>query len=248
MFLFGKRKAVLEKRKLVVFTGAGMSAESGLSTFRGSGGLWENHNVLEVASHEGWVMNPHLVLRFYNERRRQMRLAAPNPGHQLLAQLEAFFEVHIVTQNVDDLHERAGSTRVLHLHGELCKAHSCKNPDYVVTLTNQDIQVGDLCPQGGQMRPHIVWFGEEVPLFDTAVSTVESADLFVVIGSSLAVYPAASLLNYVPCGVPIYLIDPEPVLDREGITVLPLGASEGLLEMSRILLPKEFDSLCSPSA
>lgn len=236
MFLFGSHKATPRSRRLVVLTGAGMSAESGISTFRGNGGLWENHDIQEVASHEGWVMDPHLVLRFYNERRAQMRKCQPNGGHLGLARLEEHFEVHVITQNVDDLHERAGSTRVLHLHGELTKVRSCKNPDYVRVLQTDEIHVGDLCPQGGQLRPHIVWFGEDVPLFDTAVATVETADILVVIGTSLAVYPAASLLDYVRQGTPIYLIDPEPVLNRDDITVLRMGAVEGVSELESLLL------------
>jgi NAD-dependent deacetylase len=239
MFFFSNRKVQKSRRRLVVFTGAGMSAESGISTFRGNGGLWENHDLREVASHEGWVMDPYLVLRFYNERRKQMRRCQPNEGHLALARLEEQFDVQIITQNVDDLHERAGSTRVLHLHGELTKVRSCKNPDYVRVLQGDEIHVGDLCPEGGQLRPHIVWFGEEVPLFDTAVASVETADLFVVIGTSLAVYPAASLVDYVPAGVPIYLIDPEPTLQREGISVLRMGASEGVAELERMIASRD---------
>lgn len=236
MNFFGRKKQDKTKRRLVVFSGAGMSAESGLATFRGGNGLWDNHDIREVASHEGWVMNPNLVLRFYNERRKQMRRSLPNEGHLTLARLEEHFEVKIVTQNVDDLHERAGSKHVLHLHGELNKIRSCKNPAYVRVLEADEIHLGDLCPEGGQLRPHIVWFGEEVDAMDTAIATVESADIFVVVGSSLTVYPAASLVNYVPECTPIYLIDPEPLLDRDDIEILAMGASEGLAALEQRLL------------
>ena len=235
MLFFGRKTVQKKRRHLVVFTGAGISAESGISTFRGNGGLWENHDLREVASHAGWVMDPRLVLRFYNDRRKQMRQCQPNAAHLILARLESRFDVNIITQNVDDLHERAGSNRVLHLHGELTKVRSSTNPDYVRVLDGDEIHLGDLCPDGGQLRPHIVWFGEEVPLFDTAVASAESADIFVVIGSSLAVYPAASLLDYVPLGVPVYLIDPEPTVVRENIKILRMGASEGMAELCRIL-------------
>jgi len=243
MFGFGNHKnstaaaQVATRRKLVVFTGAGMSAESGLATFRGNGGLWENHDVRDVASPQAWRLNPNLVLRFYNERRRQMRACKPNAGHHALVELEKHFEVDIITQNVDDLHERAGSSRVLHLHGELGKVRSCKDPSYVKAIDGDEIHVGDLCPAGGQLRPHIVWFGEDVPLFGEAVSIAETADLFVVIGSSLAVYPAASLIDYVRSEVPVFLIDPEPTMARPGITILKMGAGEGVRELHRLLLP-----------
>jgi NAD-dependent deacetylase len=198
-------------KHLVVLTGAGMSAESGLKTFRDQGGLWENHDVMEVASYEGWLKNKETVLRFYNERRRQLQSAQPNSGHIGLAELEKHFNVDIITQNVDNLHEKAGSKKVLHLHGELTKAHSIKNPSYVIDIGYKDIDIGDTCPKGGQMRPHIVWFGEAVSAMEQAIEITSRADIFVVIGSSLIVYPAAGLIDYTPAQTPIFLIDPKPV-------------------------------------
>jgi NAD-dependent deacetylase len=198
-------------KHLVVLTGAGMSAESGLKTFRDQGGLWENYDVMEVASYDGWIKNKPLVLQFYNDRRRQLETAEPNQGHLGLAKLEKQFKVSIITQNVDNLHERAGSTSVLHLHGELTKARSTKDPSYIIDIGYSDIHMGDKCPQGGQLRPNIVWFGEAVPAIDEAVEIVSKADVFVVIGTSLNVYPAAGLIDFVSSEVPIYVIDPEPV-------------------------------------
>ncbi len=198
-------------KHLVVLTGAGMSAESGIRTFRDQGGLWESYDVMEVASYDGWLKNKELVLRFYNERRHQLKTAKPNAGHKGLAALEKKFKVSIVTQNVDNLHERAGSSNILHLHGELTKARSIKDSDYIIDLGYKDINLGDKCPKGGQLRPHIVWFGEAVPAMEEAVEIAARADIFVVIGTSLNVYPAAGLIDYAPPKVPVYLIDPNPV-------------------------------------
>src|SRR5512133_2530694 len=196
-------------KNLVILTGAGMSAESGLKTFRDSGGLWENYDVMEVASIDGWHRNMELVLQFYNERRKQLLNAKPNEGHTGLVALEKFFKVQIITQNVDDLHEQAGSTSVLHLHGELKKSRSTLDPSLVYDIKGWELNKGDLCGKGSQLRPHIVWFGEEVPAMDEAISIAERAEIFVVIGSSLNVYPAAGLINYVPMGIPVFLIDPQ---------------------------------------
>lgn len=216
-------------KKLIVLSGAGMSAESGIRTFRDSGGLWEEHDVMEVASIEGWKKNPGLMLRFYNERRSQMYGCQPNRGHLLLAGLEQEFDVQIITQNVDDLHERAGSTKVLHLHGELSKACSTIDPNLIYTIGNRDIHPGDLCEKGGQLRPFIVWFGEEVPAMTAAIPMVESADIVCVIGTSLSVYPAAGLVRYASPGVPIYLIDPNPPAYLPNrIQVIAKGAGEGV--------------------
>ena len=198
-------------KHLVVLTGAGISAESGLKTFREQGGLWESYDVMEVASYDGWLKNKELILRFYNERRRQLESAKPNAGHLGLAELEKHFNVSIITQNVDDLHERAGNKSILHLHGELIKARSTKDPSYIVDVGYKDINLGDLCPKGGQLRPHIVWFGEPVPAIEDAIELTSRADIFVVIGTSLNVYPAAGLIDYVPQEAQVFLIDPNPV-------------------------------------
>jgi NAD-dependent deacetylase len=197
--------------KLCVLTGAGMSAESGLKTFRDSDGLWEEYDVMTVASIEGWYQNPELVLRFYNDRRKQLATAKPNAGHIGLAELEKYFQVYIITQNVDNLHEAAGSKHVLHLHGELTKIHSTTDPSYIQDIGYNEINIGDKCPKGGQLRPHIVWFGEAVPAFTDATTLASGADAFAVIGTSLNVYPAAGLVDYVPANVPLYLIDPNEV-------------------------------------
>jgi NAD-dependent deacetylase len=198
-------------KKIVVLTGSGISAESGLKTFRDSGGLWEEYNVMDVASIEGWYKNPELVLDFYNQRRKQLKSAEPNGAHIGLAELQKDFDVQIITQNIDDLHERAGSRKVLHLHGELNKARSSRDDNYIVDITGKDIHMGDLCPRGSQLRPFIVWFGEAVPAMEEAIKMTSTADIFVVIGSSLNVYPAAGLVDYVPHGAKIYLIDPKDV-------------------------------------
>ena len=227
----------MEKRKLIVLTGAGMSAESGISTFRGAGGLWEKHPVEEVATPEGWRRNPQLVLDFYNQRRKQLLTVKPNAGHFALAEFEKDFDVQIITQNVDNLHERAGSTKVLHLHGELTKVRSTGPGEEIFDLSpeNYETHLGDKCPKGYQLRPHIVWFGEAVPEIENAINLAEQADVFLVIGTSLNVYPAAGLLHYVPRDTPVYLIDPNEVIAyNRNITVIKKGASEGLKEFGKL--------------
>ena len=196
------------KKKLVVLSGAGMSQESGLKTFRDMDGLWENYKVEDVASIDGWHRNPKLVMEFYNQRRKQLLDAKPNAGHFGIAELEKWFDVNIITQNVDDLHERAGSSKVLHLHGELRKVRSSIDPSLVYTLDGWELKMGDKCEKGSQLRPNIVWFGEAVPAFYDAIPLVEKADIFVVIGTSLAVYPAAGLVNYAKPVAPVFVIDP----------------------------------------
>jgi NAD-dependent deacetylase len=198
-------------KRLVVLTGAGMSAESGLKTFREMGGLWETHDVYEVASPYGWARDRSMVLRFYNERRKQLLETTPNQGHLGLVELEKNFDVRIVTQNVDDLHERAGSSHILHLHGELRKARSTVDPDLIYDVEGWELKEGDHCEKGSQLRPHVVWFGEAVPAIEAAAEIVSTASILAVIGTSLNVYPAAGLINHVPEGVPIYLIDPNEV-------------------------------------
>ena len=225
-------------KKLVILTGAGMSAESGISTFRDSNGLWNNYRVEDVATPEGFDADPQLVLDFYNQRRRELLTAKPNDGHKGLAALEKNFEVHIITQNVDNLHERAGSTHVIHLHGELMKSCSVKNKNkaYTIQPDDPDIHIGDLAPDGGQLRPFIVWFGEAVPKIEEAIEYVQSSDIFVVIGTSLNVYPAAGLLNYVKNEQPIFLIDPKEVNAYiSGIEFIKKGASEGVKILSKHL-------------
>lgn len=207
------------RKKLVILSGAGVSAESGISTFRDSDGLWEQYRVEDVASIEGFVRNPQLVLDFYNARRRDYKGCEPNGAHYGLAALEADYDVTVVTQNIDNLHERAGSTKVIHLHGEILKNCSVRNPNktYPVDLDAPDLHVGDLAPDGSQLRPFIVWFGEAVPMIEPAISEVQHADIMVVIGTSLNVYPAAGLLAYAPKDIPIYLIDPQEV-DTHGVS------------------------------
>lgn len=230
-------------KNLVVLTGAGMSAESGISTFRDSDGLWERYPVEQVATPEGYAANPKLVIDFYNERRKQLLEVKPNRGHELLAELEQNFNVTIITQNVDNLHERAGSTHVVHLHGELTKVTSSyqpNNPNYIKELKPEqyEVKMGDTAEDGSQLRPFIVWFSEAVPMIETAIHYTEQADIFVIIGTSLNVYPAAGLLNYVPYGVPVYLIDPKEVKINSGrqVNVIRKGASEGVYELKKILL------------
>lgn len=216
-------------KKLIVLTGAGMSAESGIKTFRDQGGLWEEYDVMEVASIQAWYRNPELVQRFYNMRRKELLSAQPNAGHIGLADLEKDFDVRIITQNIDNLHERAGSLSVLHLHGELMKARSTKDPSLIYTLDHWEIKMGDTCELGSQLRPHIVWFGEEVPAMAEAIPMVESADVLCIIGTSLNVYPAAGLLHYALPSVPVFLIDPTPpgTLHKK-IQVIAKGAGEGV--------------------
>jgi NAD-dependent deacetylase len=217
-------------KKLVVLSGAGMSADSGLKTFRDSGGLWEGHDVMQVASPQAYAQDPELVLEFYNQRRRQLQEATPNAGHRALASLESHFEVNIVTQNVDDLHERAGSSRVLHLHGELLKVRST-GPKETVYSWKDDLLPEDRCAEGYPLRPHIVWFGEPVPLLEAAAHLTMLADLLIVVGTSLQVYPAAGLIHYRRQGVPLYFVDPNPNLragDLEQLEILPQRAAVGL--------------------
>lgn len=226
------------KKKLVVLTGAGMSAESGISTFRDSDGLWEKYRVEDVATPEGFAANPELVLDFYNQRRRELLTTQPNAGHLGLAALEQDFDVHIITQNIDDLHERAGSSQIVHLHGELMKA--CPVGDmsttYALSPEHPDIHLGDKDPKGRQLRPFVVWFGEAVPMIEPAIQLVEESDIFVIIGTSLNVYPAAGLLNYARHGQPIYLIDPKEVrTNRYDIHHIQKGASEGVKELTKLI-------------
>lgn len=215
---------------IVVLTGAGISAESGLSTFRDSGGLWEQHSVYDVATPEAFARNQELVLRFYNERRHQLESAQPNPAHRLLAELESRYRVTVVTQNVDDLHERGGSTNVLHLHGELTKARSSGFPELIYDIGYKEIHPGDVCERGTQLRPHIVWFGEEVPMLDAAAEVVRTADQLLIVGTSLQVYPAAGLVYEVDIDVPITVIDPGEPASVSRARVIRNGASDGLSE------------------
>ena len=225
------------KKKLVVLTGAGVSAESGITTFRDSNGLWENHKVEDVASIEGWYRDPQLVLDFYNARRAQLAQVRPNDAHRSIAALEDVYDVTVVTQNVDNLHERAGSTRIIHLHGELTKVrpeNSCNEMDgfsesKVFDIGSDAINIGDLSPDGVQLRPHIVWFGEAVPKIDAAIDAVEAADILLIVGTSLQVYPAAGLYAYAKAGTPIYIIDPKDVPVRDArITHIKEVATKGM--------------------
>ncbi len=223
------------KKHIVVLTGAGISAESGVKTFRDSGGLWEGHDVMEVASPQGYAANPELVLNFYNERRRQLFEVEPNSAHIDLANLETNYKVTIVTQNVDDLHERGGSTNVLHLHGELLKVRSTFD-ETDVQEWETDLVLGDLCKRGHQLRPHIVWFGEDVPMITKAIEVCETADILVIIGTSMQVYPAAGLMNYVKNDTPVYLIDPNPALsNNQNVTVIAKPATEGVKEFITLI-------------
>ncbi len=196
-------------KKLVVLSGAGISAESGIATFRDSGGLWEGHRVEDVATPEGWMRNPKLVLDFYNERRKKALEVKPNRGHEILVELEKDFEVTVITQNVDDLHEKAGSKNVLHLHGKLFESRSTKNPQLIYPINGWELKLGDVCELGSQLRPNIVWFGEAVPMIEVAAEVAASADVFVVVGTSLLVYPAAGLIDYVKDAVPKFIVDPK---------------------------------------
>ena len=230
-------------KKLVILSGAGISAESGISTFRDAGGLWDKYPVMQVASIEGYEADSELVINFYNERRKQLLDVKPNQGHILCAELEKYFDVTVVTQNVDNLHERAGSHHIIHLHGELTKVCSSYNPNdsrYIRELKPEEFEVkmGDKAGDGSQLRPFIVWFGEAVPEIETAIRYVEKADIFVIIGTSMNVYPAASLLYYVPENAQVYLIDPKDVNinTRRPITHIKKGASEGMKELTYLLL------------
>ena len=225
-------------KHLVILTGAGMSAESGIRTFRDSGGLWEEYDVMEVASPMGWAKNRDLVLRFYNERRTQLANCEPNDGHKGIAALEKYFDVDVITQNIDNLHERAGSTKILHLHGELTKARSTADPSLIYNIGYKDINPGDKCEKGSQLRPHIVWFGEAVPMMDEAIRITSSADIFVVVGSSLNVYPAAGLIEYAPAQAPLWLIDPNDVTvpAYRKVEVIKEKASTGVAILTEKLL------------
>ena len=225
-------------KKLVVLTGAGISAESGIKTFRDADGLWEGHDVMEVATPEGFKANPKLVLNFYNERRKQLFEVTPNKAHTNLADLEKEFDVEIITQNVDDLHERAGSTKVTHLHGELLKVRSSADESIILDWTT-DLFLGDLCPKKSQLRPHIVWFGEMVPMLEKAIEITEKADILVIIGTSMQVYPAASLIDYVKLNTPIYFIDPNPAVSKsnfKNLTIIDDVASLGTQTLKELLM------------
>jgi NAD-dependent deacetylase len=226
----------MAKKKLVVLTGAGVSAESGLKTFRDADGLWEGYNVYEVATPGGFAKDPQLVLDFYNMRRKDVAAAQPNAAHMGLAELEADFDVHIVTQNIDDLHERGGSTNVLHLHGEIFKMRSVTDETKIYDIRG-DINMGDLAADGGQLRPHIVWFEEMVPMLEPAVLVVKSADIFVVVGTSLQVYPAAGLVNYAPWEIPKFIVDKSIPYARSlyNVTAIEKPATEGVKELKKIL-------------
>jgi NAD-dependent deacetylase len=233
----------MSKKKIVVLTGAGISAESGLRTFRDAGGLWEGYNVMDVATPEAWEKNPELVLRFYNERRASAASAEPNAGHFALAELEKHFDVLIVTQNVDNLHEKAGSSNIIHLHGELSKVRSTKYPELIYEIGGKAIEIGDNCEKGAQLRPHIVWFGEDVPLIYEAGKLAETADVFLVVGTSMVVYPAAGLIDYVPRHAPKYIIDPnKPSVPSVGrypnITFVTENATTGVPKVAQELVGK----------
>ena len=228
-------------KTIVTLTGAGVSAESGIRTFRDSNGLWEDHEVMDVASPEGWARDPELVLRFYNARRAQLKEVEPNAAHVAIKELESDFEVHVITQNVDDLHERAGSSNVLHLHGELTKSRSTADPHLVYDCLG-DINVGDLCEDGHQLRPNIVWFGEAVPALDRAAHITSTADIVLIVGTSLQVYPAAGLVGYAPPEADIFYIDPNPASSHETaargdkLTVIAEPAAKALPKLARRLL------------
>ncbi|WP_459209878.1 SIR2 family NAD-dependent protein deacylase [Aquimarina rhabdastrellae] len=225
-------------KRIVVLTGAGISAESGINTFRDADGLWEGHDIMEVASPVGWHKNPELVLDFYNQRRRQLHTVLPNKAHKALVELESQYNVTIITQNVDDLHERAGSNHVVHLHGELLKVRSQRNPDAILNWKN-DLVLGDLCDAKEQLRPHIVWFGEEVPMLDKAIAITQEADILIIIGTSMQVYPAASLKEYAPAHTPIYFIDPKPALNsNDKLTVIAEKATIGVSQLVDQLLKR----------
>jgi NAD-dependent deacetylase len=224
-------------KHIVALTGAGMSAESGIKTFRDADGLWEGHDVMEVATPEGFDHNPKLVLDFYNQRRKQLFEVEPNTAHFDLANLEKDFKVTIITQNVDDLHERAGSTNVIHLHGELLKARSTFDETDIMDWKT-DLLLGDTCKKGHQLRPHIVWFGEDVPMIEKAIEICETADVLVIIGTSMQVYPAAGLMHYVPQNKPTFFIDPKPnITGKQNVTVIAESATIGIKKLIKLLTP-----------
>jgi len=227
-------------KRIVVLTGAGVSAESGIETFRDANGLWEGHDVMEVASPEGFAKNPGLVLDFYNQRRRKLLEVKPNAAHHALVNLEAHFETMIVTQNIDDLHERSGSSQVIHLHGELLKARSTSHPHKIYSCPN-DIKPGDTCEMGSQLRPHIVWFGEAVPMLEKAIEYIVDCHLLIIIGSSMQVYPAASLAGFAPMDAAIYYVDPKPSINyelsiRPRLQVIPKPATIGVPQLVQSLI------------
>ncbi len=225
-------------KKIVVLTGAGISAESGIRTFRGSDGLWEEHRIEDIATFEAWQRNPGLVLDFYNQRRKQLYEVKPNAAHLALVELEKNFDVHIITQNVDDLHERAGSGQVLHLHGELKKVRSTVDDNLIHTLDGWELKLGDLCARGSQLRPHIVWFGEAVPMIEPAAALASEADIFIVIGTSLNVYPAAGLIHFAKPGIPVYLIDPQAEMPGgvSNLSILHEAAGTGVPRLVKQLM------------
>lgn len=225
-------------RKIVVLTGAGISAESGISTFRDVNGLWRNHRMEDVASPIAWANDMDLVLEFYNIRRKQLFEVEPNEGHKALVKLEEHFDTQIITQNVDDLHERAGSSNILHLHGEMKKVRSTVDENLVYEMDQWELKKGDLCEKGSQLRPHIVWFGEAVPAISEAVNIVQHADILIIVGTSLVVYPAASLMDYAPQGIPIYYIDPqaEQLSYKSNVVCLAQKAGDGLPELVQQLI------------
>ncbi|WP_316784394.1 SIR2 family NAD-dependent protein deacylase [Pedobacter frigiditerrae] len=226
------------KQRLVVLTGAGISAESGLKTFRDADGLWEGYNVMDVATPEAWDRNPALVQQFYNERRKQVLNAKPNEAHLMLAKLEEHFDVQIITQNIDDLHERAGSTNITHLHGIITFAQSDKNASLLYPIQGDDIKMGELCELGSQLRPHVVWFGEAVPMIESAAAICEEANLFMLVGTSLAVYPAAGLIDFVPKQVSKYIVDPKiPAVNHyQNVIKIEKSATAGVKEVAKILI------------
>lgn len=227
-----------KKLKLVISTGAGISAESGIRTFRDADGLWENYPVMDVASADGFRRNPALIHQFYNERRAQLGQAQPNAAHIGLRELEKYFDVYVITQNVDDLHERAGSKNILHLHGELTKVRALDDESKLYKIDYNQTTTPDTVIDGHHVRPHIVFFQEAVPMFEPAVDLVAQVDIFVIIGTSLVVYPAAALLNYVRRGVPVYYIDPNPGTVPAGVTLIRKKATEGVAELEKILIDK----------
>lgn len=233
----------VDMKKVVILTGAGISAESGISTFRDSGGLWEQHRVEDVASIDGWHRNAALVQEFYNQRRKAMLGAEPNAGHRELVRLEQYYDVNIITQNVDNLHERAGSKNIIHLHGELTKACSERNRNYVVDIEGWELKHGTLAPDGGRLRPYIVWFGEAVPMIEPAIDLCEQADVFIVIGTSLNVYPAASLIHYVPPKAKCYLVDPNVVSVQRKVTTIAEKAGTGVKKVADELIEEAIKKL-----
>jgi NAD-dependent deacetylase len=229
----------MSKKKLILFSGAGISAESGLQTFRDADGLWEGHRVEDVATPRAWKKNPEQVLRFYNERRSRIREVQPNEAHLVTAHLQEKFDVTVITQNIDDLHERAGAQKVIHLHGEIFKMRSDQNDSLIYPILD-DIQLGDKADDGAQLRPHIVWFDEPVPLIQQAISMTQDADIFVVVGTSLSVYPAASLVQFLPDHVPMYVVDKKiPGINRSNLILIEKKATEGMLALKDLLLKQQ---------